>query len=1150
MLRTFAVIGLSTLTASATLASVQDSLPGLPTPGLPTPGLSTRSLDANVSPFPELPEVDLSERTLRKVRSKTPLPARIYRKPSSDRIFLPTSEDGTRFLGTGRIMVKFNNDAGVRAEPYPSRTLISTTGTDLSVVHDLLEAFDGTIQQLIQKSPSELEKLRRIVFERSNRIQPDFAAFTVISFPNGIESDQLLALGRGLNDLEITEFIEFETPVLSASPSSLGGGPRLVPDSNPATVTPDFTSETWLTDPIPFPIPEPIPPSEAYTYPPWTNQNLVLQQYQIGPARDNPLDPDPLPDDNDPNTWFLASKFRSAEGYNIPAMVRLAGQAWRRYGSLPVGPNGTVRDDCNAPGGPEPFCLGLGPNGTPSSGFLGTLPDPNKVWLYGSEFEIIDSETCADWVDINGNSGCETCYEVIPRDLIDPTIVPRKDARNPFPEFATDLQNLQIYENIRLCPTGNVTEIGVIDIAAFRYHEEWLYNRYGDQIYNNVDADGNYDPSLDRPAERKLFFEEGQTMVLLEDQINEVTRSNASHGTAVAGVLNAGNNNFGMTGMVWGSRVRFYPTLSVEEGARLSGAITSAIIDLELGSILCCPIQTILPETGSAPETGIVTSPIDGLAQGPSGSTFIPPNFAQVIYPENPLNALALPGVQHLSSNTVYSSLLNAARDAGLVVVQAAGNGGSIIASDPGGEDSTGVGIICTAVTPSQFVNQADPAFCAFGYPEPPPEICDPNFVSPWGTTPCFYYGNTLLGECSEECPYPGNWSLPWPYCSKTKWPGSNFLPAGGEEGPNVAQRVISGWGMGVASLGYGDFYRNENPPIVPNGEVEPLERDFLRSYTGPRPDAPTYNPSGEQVVADSYRFGNEGFPTTNDPLNHNGLLFQGTSLAASQIAGFSAWMQGFAQMFYGTKLSDDQILVAMAIGGIPVNDCEEQTNGCDNEPTGYTGGFASGTNSRAVDGTAALVPDTPSGPASVIGILTQIGQTFNGDVLVYWGERIRGSKFSLAQANDGNTLQIRAEPANMGQTNEGITYLVTGYTTDLGLILQSPAEPADIITMTLEVTRRVTLTPGAFEVAYARDFSTDRYVPIGVGILGNAFTLEAYDFGAAGSAGLQNFISDDKRVDIRLYSLTFGFIGSPPYNIAYDEVTLLINDANGPNDP
>lgn len=1092
MLRTLAVIGLSTLTATATLASVND-------------GRDTTFPTLEGMAF-ELPEADLTagpRRTNRTERRE----AKVYPKTPSDRLFLPISKDGTQFHGTGRILVKFRNEARVRAELFASPTLTSAAGLDVSIVTDLLEQNEATVQQLIQKSPLELDKLRRVVFERSNRVQPDFAAFTVVGFPNGVTSDVLLALGRKLNDLDLVEWVEFETPILPASPMS-GGGPRVIPIENPATTTPDFTSAPWLNNRIPDgPIPNPIPPSEALRYPPFTNQSTVLQQYQIGTqAGVDPTPPvNPLPIDDDPSTWFLGSKFIGAGGYDIPGMVRLAGQAWRRYGSPP--------SDRGV------FDVGPGPN----SGFLGTLPSPTKVWLYGAEFEIIDIEDCDDWVDVNGNPGCETCYEVVPRNA-DGTI-PIKNSVNPFPEFATDLQNLDIYANIRLCPTGNKTEIGVIDIAAFDSHEEWLFDRYGDFI---------------EPENRNVIFEEGQTMVLLEGPGGEYFRSNASHGTAVAGVLVAGNNNFGLTGMTWASRVQFFPSLSSEEGARLASAITSAIIALEPGSILCCPIQTPQGAAGIDPEIGVYTNPVPG-------------GFAQGPYIFAPLTALAADGAQHLSSNTVYSALLNAARDAGLVVVQAAGNGGAPCESDPGGEGGTGVGIICTAVTPSALANDTNDGtggLCNFIYVRP--GDCDFGSLE-YGNNTCSYYNMSILAECSEDAPFP-SYITAWPYCSQTRWPGSNFFGPGSEESSNIRARTVSGWGMGVPSLGYGDFYRNEIPPILPNDDVDPLERDFLRSYTGPRPNAPTYNPSGNQQVTDAYNFGNGslGDPTTDPPtpptpaLNHNGLIFQGTSLAATQTAGLAAWLQGFGQMFYGTNLSDDQIISAMGVDFSEVNLCETLPTPFETDPVGYVGDPAAGRNNNAVEGTAALVPRVPSGPRSVIGVLTQIGQSFNGVIDVYWGTRLRGTKFALANNGDGNVLAIRSEPANLGQRNAGLTYIVTGETTDLGIAFESPADSTDVISMELLVSARAN-APAVVEVPYVRNFNLNRYVPLGVNLLPIAFEQRTYAFGNGGTLDIASFVDENQNVDIRFYSVGMGFIGSSTYVVEYDFISLLVNQDNAP---
>ncbi|MCP4836886.1 MAG: hypothetical protein GY895_19210 [Phycisphaera sp.] len=1136
MLRTLAVIGLSTLTATATLASVNDGR-----------DITVPTLEAWAF---ELPEVDLTAGP-RRVNRAERREAKVYPKTPSERLFIPISKDGTQFNGTGRILVKFRNEARVRAELFASRTLTSAAGLDVSIITDLLEQNEATIQQLIQKSPNELDTLRRVVFERSNRVQPDFAAFTVVGFPSGVTSDVLLALGRKLNDLDLVEWVEFETPILSASPMSGSGDTTLptTPASTTTTNTPDFTSAPWLNEGNAIPpgkIQGPIPPADAFNFPPYTNQSDVLQQYQIGnqgPLED-PLPPvNPLPDDDDPSTWFKSAKFIGASGYNIPAMVRLAGQSWRRYGSPPVGPDGTVRngaprgnDPCPLP--TQPFYVGgCGPvQNTSNIGFLGTLPSPTKVWMYGAEFEIVDitaynqaggaeypertygegfipdpNNADGPWIPNPDCPGCISGYPVIPR--LESGEIPLKNSGNPFPEFATDLLNLQIYENIILCPTGNRTEIGVVDIAAFDSHEEWLIGRYGEFI---------------EPEDRQVIFEDGQTMVLLEGQAGEFFRDNASHGTAVAGVLVAGNNNFGLTGMTWASRVQFFPSLSSEEGARLASAITSAIIALEPGSILCCPIQTPQGTGGTDAEIGVYTGPAAGALGGP-----------QKVLP--PLGALSEDGAQHLSTNTVYSQLLNAARDAGLIVVQAAGNGGVPCGSDPGGENGTGVGIICTAVTPSGVVNNINldgtGDICSLAYV--PPGDCE--FVAPYGETPCSYYGMTILAECSEDAPFP-SYVVPWPYAGQTRWPGSNFFGPGGEESANIRQRTVSGWGMGVPSLGYGDFYRNENPPLFvgPDG-VDPLERDFLRSYTGPRPDAPTYNPSGEAEVTNSYEFGNV------NNLNHNGLIFQGTSLAATQTAGLAAWLQGFGQMFYGTNLSDDQIISAMGVDFSEVNFAETLPTAFETEPVGFVGGTpAAGQNNSAVGGTAALVPRVPSGPGSVIGVLTQIGQSFNGVIDVYWGTRLRGSKFALANEGDGNVLAIRSEPANLGQQNAGLTYIVTGETTDLGIAFESPADATDVISMELIVNARAN-APAVVEVPYVRNFNLNRYVPLGVNLLPIAFEQRNYALGNGGTLDIAAFVDENQNVDIRFYSIGMGFIGSSTYVVEYDFVNLLVNEDNAP---
>ena len=1078
MLRTFAVIGLSTLTATATMASVQDGRQSAPS--IPTSAASI----AAMSDF-DLPDTDFARRIIREreqMSQSLPRQAQRFPKTPTHELALPVTDNGKGFAGTGRLMLKFKDSVGARATLYPSTTITSSAGRDLTVVTQILESHNATIRQSIHKSPSELAAVQAKARALSNRHQPDLTAIMQISFPDGISGRRLLSLARQINDLDIVEWLEFETPVLQAS----GGG---IPDVNPtnaATSTPDWISSAWLRDDTPGgndPVPittQPIPGTSPQRWEPVAGsvdprlryQSDSLQQYQIGTGQ---LQPPGAFVEDDFKTWFTETNFLGAGGYNFPGMIRLAGQAWRRYGSPPNTTN-------------PAFDVGR----TKAGGFLGTLPEPTKVWLYGAEFEIVDITECANGLT---DYDCQTCYEVKPCDwdtIIPPpadenpcdgATVPIKDASNPFPEFATDLENLQVYRNIMLCPTGRKTEIAIVDRSAFERHEEFLFDRYGNFL---------------EPEDRPVIFEEGQSMVLLE--LDEDFRGNASHGTASAGMLVAGNNNFGLTGMTWASRVRFYPSISIEEGARLQSAIVSAIGDLDPGSILCLPVATDNPEASTDPEQGAIS--------GPQAGAFH--------------EALASPacrgGGQFLSTNAAYATLISVARDAGIVVVQAAGNDGALLGSEPGGEDAEGTGaIVATAITPSGFTT-FPPAAGGF-----------------WGdTTTVDADGNPLPG--------------PWPWCGPTRWAGSNFF--GEDVNSNVAARTLSGWGAGVPSLGYGDLYKNLDPAAgfaIPSEELDPLERDFLRSYTGPR---------GEVLLAppgdDSYTVGNL---IHNAVINTGGSVFQGTSSACVQISGMAAWLQGFGQMFYGTNLSAAQIAAATGstapAATLMANYCElVPGDPLDGSAIGFPNGNGNTVNSSSAaapgGATVSLIPPSPNGPRGVIGLLTQIGQGFDGNVIIHYGDRIRGNKFSLGNAGDGNVLAVRSEPANMGQITEDLTYIVTGETTDVGLIFESPADSEDIISMSLLINRRANI-PAVVEVAFARNFEFERYVPLRLEIMPNVLTEAVYDFGEGGTLNIASFVNDDSEVDIRLYTIGMGFIGSTSFVVEYDEIELQVNEDNAP---
>lgn len=1025
MLRTLAVLGLSAATVTATMASVKDGAAFRHDAAMPHLGMPAELI---------VPALESGE--LRLPEASEPKPAIRLRKKASSALTLPTTADGRTIIATGRILVKFHNQIGARCDLHPSTNLYSIAGVDLSPAVDILERHQATVQQFIHKSPTELAAIQEKAASRSRRVQPDLASMMIVDFPTPIMPDALLELGRQINDLSVVEFVEFEIPVQPA-----GGAP---------TDTPDWTSAPWGTNPVP-----------PAVFPDF-NTNAI-QQYQLvaGPfnfANFPPAlfvaDADPA----DPTTWFGASGWQFTAGYGLPWMTRLAGQSWRRYGSPPSD---------NAA-----FDVGTGP----SAGFFGTLPSPTKVWLYGAEFEIVDLTECeaglTDYV-------CDECF------IVDATDNAIKNASNPFPEFATDTLNPQIYTNIKLCPTGRVTEIGIVDFAIYNQHEEFLFDRFGNLI---------------PPAERRVQVEEGQSMVYLS--LDETWRPEPSHGTATTGILVAGNNDFGLTGMTWASRVRFYPSISTEEGARLSTAIANAIADLDPGSILCIPIQT--GQDGAEPE--------NTNAEAGSWADIDPLPAVQPppILGPGTSTANGGGGGQFISSNAFYAVLLAAATDSGIVVVQAAGNAGDPLA-DEALEAGTG-SIIVTATTPSgaQTLEAASPD------------------TSLWG-------GITTINEDGDPIVvgYPAG---------QSRWAGSNYFSEGGES--NVLGNVVSGWGMGVPSLGYGDLYRNLIPPLgIDPADIDPLEREFLRSYTGPRPIGATFGGPDPDVLA-GYEFGDANSACF-------GNVFQGTSCAAPQIAGLAAWLQGFGEMFYGTTLSGSQMLAAMGAPNAPAGMVNFGESLGDPTIGGAGGPPLTGLNNAASDNvffggsTIALVPPVPAGQNAAINVIRNIGQGWSGTLEVYWGTRIRGTGFSIGARNDGNALEIRSEFAAQGPGPAGLTYLVSGQTTDFGIQVKSQIPGDEILSMGVTAFRR-TSTTVIVEIPFAKNFVTNRYVPLGVNVLPTVYEEANYAFqGIAGT--FSDFVDADQNIDIRFYSVGLGFVTGSTYVVRYDEVKLEQNEDNAP---
>ena len=262
----------------------------------------------------------------------------------------------------------------------------------------------------------------------------------------------------------------------------------------------------------------------------------------------------------------------------------------------------------------------------------------------------------------------------------------------------------------------------------------------------------------------QVTAESGQTQLLvIADPLDP------NHGTAVLGIIGAkktgtssGAGEIGIRGIAYGCAMRFYPTVSREEGQRLNNAITNALIDLEEGDLMNMSI-------------GLGGSSGDG-GTG-SGDTI-------------------------LVSPSVFT-LVRLGSDVGITTIVSAGNDAAPVRTSPGGGTDNVVldagAIVVGACWPGYQVGQISETTTVPG-PFPGNNYCRLNFsnfsgeqgtvnLSAWGT------GVTTIGYGDL-------------------WNGRNPAPAGDElqtnklrsytalfNGTSASSAMITGWATCVQSF-------------------------------------------------------------------------------------------------------------------------------------------------------------------------------------------------------------------------------------------------------------------------------------------------------------------------------------------------------------
>ena len=319
------------------------------------------------------------------------------------------------------------------------------------------------------------------------------------------------------------------------------------------------------------------------------------------------------------------------------------------------------------------------------------------------------------------------------------------------------------------------------------------------------------------------------------------------------------------------------------------------------------------------------------------------------------------------------------------------------------------------------------------------------------------------------------------------------------------AEVTINAWGLGGTTLGYGDLFNGntlqqpDGTPYNPPRDLDPLEVNRLRSYT-----------SG----------------------------FNGTSFASPQNAGAAIWMQGFAEMFFDTTLSAEQLRNQVLTTGTP---------NCTTLGLNTFGNDAPCGGDFIVTEQPNPIGVYPNLPACGVQVITRVGIGFSGKVRVYHGTLIRGGPLSLG-ADDGNKIVIRSDFAGQGSAEGGLAYLATGETTDIGVVYQTGWEPIEVENAALLVVSQASAAV-VVEVAWAKNVATNRFQPLGANIMTTFENPTIYPLGATFPPAL--FFTEGGKVEVRVYSVALGFIGVPSFDVKYDQLVLRVNEIlQGPNDP
>ena len=561
------------------------------------------------------------------------------RKKSVAEIVLPVHGGTGELLPlTGKIIVKFNDELGVRAPMGDSSSVMSLAGADMQAVTEILAQHKGTLRQWINKSPARLRAIEVRAENYSGRHQPDLASIVEIE---NVAAERLLDVARAFQALDSVEWANIDLVPAVHQQGCDAMNPVTCNEPNIACPDPRFFNCN----------PDPGGQNPIYGCADAACCN------QVGT-----IDPTCV-DDASTRGWdFLCAAIANLQCigqiYDSSSNPQLTG--YKRYdacftsyllraetpGGICAGGGGWSCPEPNVPADPP----GYWPGSASVIGADWSAPGVPADPLAWPSF-IVNNVQQGLCFEAHGGAGCSqpSCCAAVC--LIDPTCCntqagwdsscvnlaiiepacvgngvagPTPDTYVPFPATGALEGGCQFYLNSRFVPEGGFPDpannvwtgigsyngrgydltgmatwqqqfadyyqggapailygesikVAVIEFAAFTQHEEFVRSAPpADPADPAAWANVRSGPLYVTP---RVIPEAGQTIVLMP-------QNEPQHGTATLGEIVAGDNQFGVTGIAKNAQGYFFPIVSAEEGGRAQNALTSCWETLGAGDVV------------------------------------------------------------------------------------------------------------------------------------------------------------------------------------------------------------------------------------------------------------------------------------------------------------------------------------------------------------------------------------------------------------------------------------------------------------------------------------------------------------------------------------------------------------------------------------